>query len=537
MHERSTPLVFWIAALVLFAACFLFFVYLTQGTTFADPDSFYHVKIAEYIIEGRDFRQFDWLPFTVLGDYYTDQHLLYHVYLAPFVALVGPFAGAKLANALLAATCVVAFTWMLRSFHIRYPMLYGVLLAASMPFVFRINLVKAPAFSLLILFLGLAFAWKRKRIAAGCIAFIYVWSYGGFALLPIFVLLMVAMRIIVRWFQESEWLAHKHIAISIKWSAFVRRFFSRKDVHVGLLVLLGTALGVVFNPFFPANLQYLNDQLIQIGVINYQHIIGVGGEWYPYGFGALIANTIVLSIALVPAVALFLMYVKRMSIRSWLLLVLWLFFLAFTLKSRRYVEYYVPFGMAFVATVVSDALGDLNMRALFRHWRKKILSRNVLLAAGLTVYIAVALVAVLSRDVVQTKRDLSGGFRYGIDRNAAEWLAAHTPKDAMVVHSDWDEFPYLFYWNDHNRYIAGLDPTFLYKKDKDIYWAWVNVTIGKTEGADLTHAVIGTLQSGYVLIESGHDVMLNNFMSNDDFVQVYTDADATIFAHKEAPIL
>ncbi len=79
MHERSHPHVFWLMALLLFAVSFLFFVYLTSAPTFADPDSFYHVKIAEFITQGRDYRQFSWLPFTVLNDYYTDQHFLYHV--------------------------------------------------------------------------------------------------------------------------------------------------------------------------------------------------------------------------------------------------------------------------------------------------------------------------------------------------------------------------------------------------------------------------------------------------------------------------
>jgi len=47
------------------------------------------------------------------------------------------------------------------------------------------------------------------------------------------------------------------------------------------------------------------------------------------------------------------------------------------------------------------------------------------------------------------------------------WLKENTVKDEIIIHSSWDEFPMLFYYNDYNQYMAGLDPTFFYKADQE----------------------------------------------------------------------
>ena len=76
-----------LAGLIIFAAFLSLFGYLQAFGGFADPDSYYHVKMAELIASNGIIKNFPWLPFSILQNNYVDHHFLYHVYLAPFVSL------------------------------------------------------------------------------------------------------------------------------------------------------------------------------------------------------------------------------------------------------------------------------------------------------------------------------------------------------------------------------------------------------------------------------------------------------------------
>src|SRR3989344_6279113 len=75
---------------IIFEVAFIVFYFLQNQLTFADPDSFYHVKMAILMKEQGIIRDFPWLQFTVLKNYYTDHHLLYHIALIPFISILPP---------------------------------------------------------------------------------------------------------------------------------------------------------------------------------------------------------------------------------------------------------------------------------------------------------------------------------------------------------------------------------------------------------------------------------------------------------------
>src|SRR3990167_7242483 len=120
-------------------------------------------------------------------------------------------------------------------------------------------------------------------------------------------------------------------------------WWSWPEVRGFSAVLSGTLLGMIIHPYFPQNLKFYQSQLIDIGVVNYQKVIGVGGEWYPYGFVELIPDTfMVVILAIITLTVMFIFYQKQSAL-SLTSLAYFVFFLLLTLKSRRYVEYYVPF--------------------------------------------------------------------------------------------------------------------------------------------------------------------------------------------------
>jgi len=53
-------------------------------------------------------------------------------------------------------------------------------------------------------------------------------------------------------------------------------------------------------------------------VVNYQSVIGVGGEWYPYGFIQLITDAPLAAALLLAGLLIFVSSIKKQSIYSWL---------------------------------------------------------------------------------------------------------------------------------------------------------------------------------------------------------------------------
>ncbi|MBI3626721.1 hypothetical protein HY224_01600, partial [Candidatus Uhrbacteria bacterium] len=99
--SRGRILKFWRAHPVLpyaltFLLAFGLFSYLQATSGVADPDAFYHIKMAQMMAHQGLLTEFPALPYTTFSQNFTDHHLLYHFLLIPFVSL-SPILGAKLA--------------------------------------------------------------------------------------------------------------------------------------------------------------------------------------------------------------------------------------------------------------------------------------------------------------------------------------------------------------------------------------------------------------------------------------------------------
>lgn len=521
----------WLSYLIVYAAAFGLLLIFQSSPYFADPDSFYHAKMALLIRDQGIVHQFPWLQLTVLGQEYTDQHFLYHVALIPFVTWLPPLVGLKLATVVFGAGLFTVIYWMFRRLNVRWPVVFILVLLAIRPFTFRISLAKAPSTSLIFLFLGLTWMFEYRLKHLFALAFAYVWYYGGFPLLGV-----TAGAVGV-----ASWL-HNRLMTKLDSHRFVNKVLSPVGRHRRItggrflnltmvaVTVGGLLAGLIINPYFPGNLRFYFHQLINIGIINFRNVIGVGNEWYSYNFGDLLANGALATLLLLLAIIGMVLRWRAQSKRSWALGLLTVFTFLLTLKSRRYVEYYIPVAVAFAAVSISDTLRGLSgegIRRTFQRWFWS--TRRGRWAAGIiAVYLVFAVGWLAGRDFRNELADLRQGFRIDKFQAVSAWLAVNTPAGSRVVHSDWDEFPVLFYHNTHNTYIVGLDPTFLYKADPDAYWTWANITLGKFNG-DLQRAVAETLGSQYVLVARGHGAMDQEFRSNPDFQKIYGDTEATVY--------
>lgn len=522
----------WVGYLAIFVIAFLVFAHFQYSTIFADPDSFYHTAVSVLMRDGTFHRVFTALPYTTLATAYADQHFLYHLLLVPFVSIADPLVGMKLATIAFGALLALTFYWFLRRWGIRWAFITTIVLLLVNPFSFRMNLAKASSLSLMLLLLGLAAAFSYRTKLLSVLAFAFVWFYGGF---PLLVGSVVAFAVIGA--------IHRRVHRSLDAVRFVDRIRSllgrrfrthrpaRSHLWLAVAVVAGTALGLILNPFFPQNISFYYDQLIRIGIVNYQHTIGVGGEWYPYHLIDLIANTVLVSIPLVVAIVVAAVTLRRQSARSITLFFLWLFFFLLTLKSRRYIEYEVPFGLLSAAFALHDALDWLHWKEV-KAWMTTLFRKNRWAWFGLvalTAYLVALVPTIVIRDFVSEKKDLENGFPMGLLSSESTWIRDHGAPGAIVFHSDWDIFPVLYYYNPSGRYIAGLDPTFLYLTNPDRYWQWAHVTLG-TETGDVHDIVRNTFHADFVIIEHDHEAMDRLIAADSGFQLAYDGPDAKVYS-------
>lgn len=543
---------------LLFVISFLLFSYFQHFPTFPDPDSFYHAKMAVLMRDQGIIRDFPWLQFTILKNYYADHHFFYHVLLIPFVTFFEPLVGIKLATATFAALLILTIFWFLSKFKIKGAFFYCFLLLTISPFIFRINLAKAGALSIIILLIGLYSIFNKKNWLLFILSFIYVWTHGSwpliFFLTIVYILIDSFLKISLPTSDNkirNQKLKIKNTNIKIKKyfyafnlcilyfisyiSFLTRQIFTKENFKLLSACLGGLLAGLIINPYFPKNLIFYWYQIIKIAVINYQNKIGVGAEWYPYNFGDLIASSSFVFILLILSFAAFFInflesfsskekiFIKnKIEILAIALSVF--FFLILTLKSRRNVEYFVPFAAILAAF-------SLNQPFLLKreHWAyfQKWWQQKRILANSLCLFFIIAIPFIAGRNIWSTQTLFASGNPANKYQGISEWLKNNTPEKALIFHNDWDDFPALFYYNTHNHYVAGLDPTFMYEYDQELYKKWVDITTSRK--TNISQIIKNDFHAEYVFVDKDHIALENNLKSDGHFAMVYQDEDGKIY--------
>jgi hypothetical protein len=496
--------------LLLFVITANLFAYLQLDPTFADPDSFYHAKAALLLAEKGAITEFPWLSATTLKYNFVDHHFLYHLILIPFVKLFPPLVGLKVATIIFASLAVLVIFWFLRQLKIKGAFWYTLFLLTINPFIFRLNLAKAQQLVLVLVFIIIYFLFNRRYLGLIFISGIYVWFYGGWPL----ILLLIVIYGVIHWFwaaKQQGWLALNLGRLK----ACGQNFLLFISAGLGILA------GLFFNPYFPKNLNFYWQQSFKIAVLNYQHLIGVGGEWYPYQFSDLLLAAAPLFLLFILALVIFIVSLEKQSMNSWFFLILSFLFFALTLKSRRYVEYFVPLAVCFSALSLNASLNSI--KAFF----VKLSSRQAALLAPWIILLALS--PVFYRDLKLIKDSYQTGFAFDRFSEPMEWLKQNSAPGEIVFHSDWDEFPILFYHNDQNYYLVGLDPTFMYEYDKDLYQRWVDITTGESS-QNLVPTIREVFGASYIFVDINQNIDFDrNLANNFYFQQVFENQEARIY--------
>jgi hypothetical protein len=448
-------------------------------------DSYFHIKYAQVVREAgiRGFPPaFPWLPLTILApDLYADHHMLYHVLLAPFT--IGDLRiGGKIAAVAGAFAMIGTFVWVLRRAGV-VPLGIAVLAlgASSADLLFRLSMTRVQALSLVCLFMGFHFALAHRHAALAALACVYAWLYDGFPLLLVPVGAVLVVELV-----------------------------TERRLRPGIVVaaLAGMALGLILNPYFPDYLTFMwhhmGDKLIE------REPLRIGREWAPYDPLGLIANASAALVYMAFGVAVLGEGRWRREGRALAAFGMAFVFLALMLRSQRFVEYFAPSATFFVALAAGTVVAELG------HTRRRLL---IGLLGTVMIANVVGIGSMVARRGAKTPYD-----RYAA---AAEHVAREAAPGTMLCTTDWDDFPWLYFYNVESTYLIGLDPTYLRNRFRDAYWDWVDASLGKVPQPSDVFA--RRLPCAYVMSDRHHAAFLDLAATDPGLEQVLADDQMVLF--------
>jgi hypothetical protein len=205
-------------------------------------------------------------------------------------------------------------------------------------------------------------------------------------------------------------------------------------------------------------------------------------------------------------------------------------------QSRRFIEYFPPFALIFAAFAWSPLLeaesGDTRSTAWISRLRASLpgagrASLRQLVNVGILLLFLVPGVFLTLRAAqasIKTSRP------YTLFEGASTWLKENTPPGSRVFQTDWDDFPRLFYFNTHNTYLVGLDPTYMQLYNPALYDLWVDVTKGDVERP--SEVIYNRFGARYVVSDLSHRDFIRQAERDTGLEDVYRDNEAVIFALK-----
>lgn len=508
--------------LLLFLLTGAYFSRIQWNLIVGDPDGYYHTKIALLLRQGVLLKELPWMQFSTLRDSFTDHHLLYHLLLVPFSYLNNePLIGIKIATVIFSLISILVFYWLLKKLHVVWPWLWAFLFITLGGVTFRLSLIKANALSLIVVWFFIYALIERKAWLLFILSFIFVWLYGGWPLAILIALIYLAVDVVYKKIHTDK--------LKLFWQKTIKIFEQPQLRNKRLIwaTLFGLLAGLIINPYWPQNIYFYYQQVFQIGIVNQSNNFAVGAEWYgtsPMNIISAIPHLFVLGILIIIVAV---SNIKKISKPTFFSFVLTFVFMILTVKSRRYIEYLAPFSLLFVACGISDMLKMTDWKKILTKFWKNL---SILFKGYAILLLLVFIVAILPKTIEKTIGvRLSENWQISRFLEASQWLKENTPEGSIVFHADWDEWPALYYHNDHNYYIVGLDPTFMHNYDSQKHQLYINLTKGEVN-LNLATKIKDNFDADFILAEKErHQKFIDKLDRDPNATITYQDDDVKIY--------
>jgi len=403
-----------------------------------DNDTAYHVAIGKLIREHGILHAFPWTPFSWLADHYADKELLFHLLFVP-LAGVNWIIAAKIIGTLTGATLLFAIYLILRSEGVRLAGLWALVpLSASVMFIFRFGLVRPHLLSITLALLYLWAASRGRLVMLFVVSAIYPWAYVAFWQIPLLLLLALETALVLSG-KQFQW-------------------------RPAAVTLAGLTLGVVLHPN-AMNLLHLNwYQMVEVlfrNILNVREGFDMGGEFLPLPIPAWVQGLLV-SVLMTISAIVYAWRNRRKDTMSLAFAFAALGFCALTIRTARFLEYFVPF------SAVAMALISPSVR-----WRFLL---HVTLGASIIYTGWVGANTLLNMSRAPNNMPL----------HVASILQEQIPTGSQIFSTDWDDTGVLMLTLPDRRFMVALDPTFFYLKDPELYRLWYRLMHEAPSGLALT---------------------------------------------------
>ncbi len=504
-----------LAILTVIAALFNF----THGAI-SDPDGYYHIRHSWiYRTEGFLQSDFPWAQYSAINQNSADIWYGFHILTLPLSLLKNLVFGIKLGGFLINVAALFLVFAALKILKIRWPLFWTIIFSfASADLMYRLTMFRPHSLSLGLTVLLFAFLCSKKRWVWSIVFLIsalIAWVHLALAWLPILTALIYLGTLVV---------------------------YKKK---VGWLTIAAMTSGSIVGWLIRPNpLGALKIAYIQVGqfLLTKGEPLRFGRELTPFTlenfFDQLWPIFILLTIAAIFFVWIILTKNEQfrwkldqdLKISIWSSLILAVIFgiLTFTV-ARRSNDLFIPFAVIFIGLI-------------FSHYLEKSAGKPILsFSRGKTaVFSLIILLSFIYMPIKNSYRFSTylpyAAITFNPDafREVAAWLKESTHPGTIVFNPHWDRFAQLFFWNQHNYYINGMDPIFAYAYSPELYWKIHFVAIDKAlgftcgkvrctaeEAEPLYKVLKEDFQASYIVIEKRRNPELKKFLEGPDAPQFY----------------
>jgi hypothetical protein len=211
-------------------------------------------------------------------------------------------------------------------------------------------------------------------------------------------------------------------------------------------------------------------------------------------------------------------------------------FMILSKRSLRMFEYSAPISVWFIAVGFNLLFQSLSKEHFLKRintlFRATIPRKGIFfILACIVIYISSSFTYAAIRDV---KIMLYNHPLYHLS-GPANWLKENTSRGSTVFNAGWDDWPFLFYFNDHNNYLVGLDPIFMYAYDADKYKLWFKIINGNVK-ENLASIIIKNFNSRHVVLskKGKFKKFIRILTNNPNITKTFEDSSGFVFRIEES---
>jgi len=442
-------------------------------------------------MEGIFNTEFSHAYFSSIRDYGVSSWWGFFMALLPFTYFSDLRMGIKAAGAIFTFLGLLIFYLTVRREKTVWPFIWPFFYLFSAPnILYRFLMVRPQVVSTALSFLLLSVLSRGSIYMAAIISFLISWIHFNFFFVP---LLMYVFYFLAKLIIEKK-----------------------ADFRKGIGVMTGVILGWVARPDFWAAGKLVYIQIVDLSLIKQAGVpLLFGAENEPLLWITLFKNFLPILLLFIFSVAVFLKFyfekIKRKGeegtkeetflTASFILSIIFFFLMMFS--ARRAYDFWAGFSILFSAGVLTYIFPKV-------FYKTKEAAEGVFKIILAVFFIGLIFYSSYKNDISMRE----DAFLPDELEEASLWLKENSGEGDIAFNLNWSKFSEMFFWNQKNYYIGGLDPIFQYIYNKDLYWKFHYLSLDL-----VTKKTCGKEECKVEDLEDTYEVLKNDFKARYVFLE------------------